>query len=110
MLLAIVGLTPGFSWVPELPLLAVSVLIPLVGYTAAGYRAQRRSGRIGGGVLAAAVAGAVTGLAGGLCFVLFGKPLLNIPIGMALGCVAGAVWGAAGALLSVQLGHPRNIR
>jgi hypothetical protein len=110
VLLAFVGLTPQFSWVPELPLLAVSVLIPLVGYTATGYWAQRRSRRIAGGVLAAAIAGVVSGLAGGLCFVLFGKSLLNIPVGIGLGCVAGAVWGAAGALLSIQLGHPKNGR
>jgi hypothetical protein len=110
VLLALVGLTPQFSWVPELPLLAVSVLIPLVGYTATGYWAQRRSGRISGGVLAAAVAGVVSGLAGGICFVLFGKSLLNIPVGIGLGCVAGAVWGAAGALLSVQSGRMRSGR
>jgi hypothetical protein len=109
VLLAFVGLTPLFSWVPELPLLAVSALIPLVGYTATGYRAQRRSGRIADGVLAAAVAGVVSGLAGGLSFVLFGKSLLNIPVGIGLGCVAGAVWGAVGALLSVQSGHLRNM-
>jgi hypothetical protein len=110
VLLAFVGLTPLFSWVPELPLLAVSVLIPLVGYAATGYQAQRQSGRVGGGVLAAAVAGVVSGLAGGVSFVLFDKSLLNIPVGVGLGCAAGAAWGAAGALLSVQLGRARNGR
>jgi hypothetical protein len=110
VLLGFVGLSPRFSWVPELPLLAVSVVIPIVGYTATGYRAQRQSGRVSGGVLAAAVAGVVSGLAGGMSFVLFDKSLLNIPVGIGLGCVAGAVWGAAGALLSVRLGHARNGR
>jgi hypothetical protein len=102
VLLAFVGLTPALSWVPEIPLLLVSVLVPLVGYAVTGYRAGRRSGRVTGGVIAGVVAGAVSGLAGGLSFVLFEKPLLNIPVGTALGCIAGAVWGAAGAVLGAR--------
>lgn len=102
VLLAFVGLTPALSWVPEVPLLAVSVLIPLVGYAITGYRGGRRSGRVTSGAIASAVAGAVSGLAGGLAFVFYDKPLLNIPVGTALGCIAGAVWGAAGAVLSVR--------
>ena len=102
--LAFVGLTPAFSWVPEVPLLEVSVLIPLVGYAVTGYRAGRRSGRVASGVIASAVAGVVSGFAGGLSFVLFDKPLLNIPAGMALGCIAGAVWGAVGAIVSLRPG------
>jgi hypothetical protein len=107
VLLAFVGLTPALSWVPEVPLLAVSVLVPLVGYAITGYHAGRRSGRVRGGVIASTVAGAVSGFAGGLSFVLYDKPFLNIPVGIALGCIAGAVWGAAGALLGVpaRAGH-----
>jgi hypothetical protein len=108
VVLAVVGLTPAFSWVPEVPLLAVSVLIPLVGYAITGYRGGRRSGRVTSGVLASAIAGVVSGFAGGLSFVLFDKPLLNIPVGIALGCVAGAVWGAAGAILSVRSGRDQH--
>ena len=102
VVLAFVGLTPAFSWVPEVPLLGVSVLVPLVGYAVTGYRAGRRSGRVASGVIASAVAGVVSGFAGGLSFVLFDKPLLNIPVGMALGCIAGAVWGAVGAIVSLR--------
>ncbi len=102
VLLAFVGLTPALTWVPEVPLLGVSVLIPLVGYAVTGYSAGKRSGRVASGVIASAVAGVVSGFAGGLSFVLFGKPLLNIPVGMALGCIAGAVWGGVGAIVSLR--------
>jgi len=88
--------------VPEIPLLAVSVLVPLVGYAVTGVRAERRSGRIRSAVFASAVAGVVSGLAGGLTFVLFGKSLLNVPVGITLGSLAGAMWGAAGAVLSAR--------
>jgi hypothetical protein len=108
VLIAFVGLTPALSWVPEVPLLAISVLIPLVGYAITGYRAGKRSGRVTSGVIASAVAGVVSGLAGGLSYVLFGKSLLNIPVGIALGFVAGAVWGAAGAIVSVRSGHDQR--
>jgi ABC-type uncharacterized transport system permease subunit len=88
--------------VPEIPLLAVSVLIPLVGYVVTGYRAERHSGRLGHGAIAGLVAGALSGLVAGLSYVVFGKPLLNIPVGIILGCVAGGVWGAAGAIVSAR--------
>jgi len=100
LLIAFVGLSPELSWVPEAPLLAVSVLVPLVGYAVTGFQAERRSRRIGDGVVASAVAGVVSGLVGGLSFVLFGKPLLNVPVGLLLGCLAGAAWGAVGAVVS----------
>jgi len=100
--LAFVGLTPAFSWVPEGPLLGVSVLVPLVGYAVTGYRAGKRSGRVASGVIASAVAGVLSGFAGGFSFVLFDKPLLNIPVGIALGCIAGALWGAVGAMVSLR--------
>jgi len=103
--LAFVGLSPALSWLPEVPLLGVSVLIPLVGYAVTGYRAGRRSGRVASGVIASAVAGVVSGFAAGLSFVLFDKPLLNIPVAMALGCIAGAVWGAVGAIVGLQPRH-----
>jgi hypothetical protein len=102
VLFAFVCLTPELSWVPEAPLLAVSVLVPLVGYAITGFRAVRRSRRVSDGVLASALAGVVSGFTGGMCFVLFGKPLLNVPVGIALGCVAGAVWGTVGAIVSAR--------
>jgi len=105
-LLAFIGLTPELSWVPEAPLLAVSVLVPLVAYSVTGFRAERRSRSVGNSVVASAVAGLVSGLAGGLSFVLFGKSLLNVPVGLVLGCLAGAVWGAFGAIVSARSRKP----
>src|SRR5438093_12120088 len=87
-LLAFIGLTPELSWVPEVPLLAVSVLVPHVAYAVTGFRAERRSGRIGSAVVASVVAGGVSGLAGGLSFVLFSKSLLNVPVVLVPGCLA----------------------
>ena len=108
VLLGFVGLTPELSWVPEVPLLAVSVLVPLVGYVVTGFRAERRFGRIRNAIFASAVAGVVSGLAGGLSFVLFGKSLLNLPIGVVLGCLAGAAWGAVGAIVSARSRKDRD--
>jgi ABC-type uncharacterized transport system permease subunit len=105
VLLAFIGLTPALSWVPEVPLLVVSVLIPLVGYAITGYRAGMISGRVTSGVIASAVAGAVSGFVGGLSFVAFDKPVLNIPVGIVLGGTAGAVWGAIGATLGARSRH-----
>jgi hypothetical protein len=110
VLFAFVGLAPEFSWLPELPLLAISVLVPLVAYTITGISAARRSGRVRNGVVAGAVAGIISGVVGGLLYVLFGKSLLNIPVGLALGCIAGAVWGAVGAIVSVRFGRPSRPR
>jgi len=108
VVLGFVGLTPELAWVPEVPLLAITVLVPLVGYSVTGFVAERHSRRIGNGVLAGAVAGVVSGLAGGLSFVLFGKSLLNLPIGVVLGCLAGAAWGAVGAIVSARSRKDRD--
>jgi hypothetical protein len=99
VLLAFVGLAPAFSWVPEAPLLAVSVLVPLVAYAITGVQ---RSRLVRDGVAAGAVAGITSGFVGGVAYVFFGKSLLNVPVGLALGCIAGAFWGAVGAILSVR--------
>jgi hypothetical protein len=110
VLIAFVGLAPEFSWVPELPLLAISVLVPLVAYAITGVRAARRSGHVRNGVGAGAVAGIISGFVGGLSYVLFGKSLLNIPVGLALGCIAGVFFGGAGAIVSVRFGRPSVTR
>jgi hypothetical protein len=102
VLLALVGLAPAFSWVPEAPLLAVSVLVPLVAYAITGVRAARSSGLVRDGVAAGAVAGIISGFVGGVAYVFFGKSLLNVPVGLALGCIAGAFWGGVGAIVSVR--------
>ena len=102
VVLAVVGLTPSLSWVPEVPLLAVATLLPLFVLGLTGVRVGLRSRRMLGGLLAGAVAGAISGAVGGITYVWFGKPLLNIAVGLALGTVGGAVLGALGAQLAVR--------
>lgn len=100
--LAVIGLTPSLSWVPEIPLLGVAILLPLFVYGLTGYRAGLRSRQVLGGLVAGAVAGAVSGGIGGLSYVLFGKSLMNIAAGLLLGAVGGAVVGAVGARLGIR--------
>jgi hypothetical protein len=102
IVLAVVGLSPQFSWVPEVPLLAVAVLVPIVGYLMTGMSAGRRTQRVRGGVAAGATAGVISGVIGGVCYALFGKSLLNIVVGLGLGLVAGALWGMLGAVVSLR--------
>ena len=108
--LALVGLTPSFSWVPELPLLAVAVLLPVFVYWLAGFRVGLRSRKVIDGLFAGSVAGAISGAVGGLSYVWFGKPLLNVLVGLALGTLAGAVLGALGALVAVRRPIGRTTR
>ena len=102
VVLAVVGLTPSFSWVPELALLLTATLIPVIGFGFAGYRSAAQSHRALDGMIAGAVAGLLSGLVGGLSYVAFGKPLLNVIVGAAIGAVGGAVVGAIAALLAVR--------
>jgi hypothetical protein len=95
--LAFLSLSPTLSWIPEAPLLAAGLLLPLIAFGLAGYRAGRRSGRLVVGALAGAVAGAIAGGVGGLSYVFFGKPVLNVVVGLMLGSVTGALVGAAAA-------------
>jgi len=99
ILLAILGLTPSLSWIPEVPLIAAAVAAPVVGYALTGYRAGRRSGRMAAGGLAGTIAGGISGVVGGTAYVLFGKPLLNIVVGLLLGAIAGGLIGAGGGAL-----------
>lgn len=100
VVLAILGLTPQLSWIPELPLLSAAVVLPVVAFGLAGYRAASRSGRFIAGALAGAVTGVLGGTVGGLSYVLFGKSFLNVALGIALGGATGAVVGLAAAVLS----------
>jgi uncharacterized membrane protein len=95
---AVLGLTPSLSWIPEIPLLLVAGLVPIVILTVTGYRAARTTGRIFLGLLSGAVAGAIGGTAGGVAYVIYGKPAVNIPIGLITGLVGGLVLGALGAV------------
>jgi hypothetical protein len=98
--LAVVGLSSAFKWVPELPLLAVAVFLPIAIFGIAGFRAGARTGRLHAGILAGAMAGAISGSIGGVAYVAFGKPVLNIAVGLLAGAVFGGAIGTTGALLS----------
>jgi hypothetical protein len=102
VVLAVVGLTPSFSWVPEVPLLLTASLIPLIGFAFAGYRSASVSHRVLDGMIAGSVAGLLSGGIGGLSYVLFGKPLLNVIVGPAIGAVGGALVGAVAGFLALR--------
>ena len=102
VVLAVVGLTPSFSWIPEIPLLLLAALIPLIGFAFAGYRSASASHRVLDGMIAGAVAGLLSGAIGGLSYVLFGKPLLNVIIGPAIGAVGGAFVGGIAGFLALR--------
>src|SRR3979490_2443095 len=102
VVLSVVGLTPSFSWVPEVPLLLTATLIPVIGFAFAGYRSASVSHRVVDGMIAGFVAGLFSGAVGGLSYVLFGKPLLNVIVGPAIGAVGGALVGAIAAFLALR--------
>lgn len=102
VVLAVIGLTPSLSWVPEVPLLAVAVLLPLLVFGVTGVRAGQRTQAMVGGLLAGAIAGVISGAAGGVAYVIFGKSLMNVPVGLLLGAFAGAAVGAFGAALGIR--------
>jgi hypothetical protein len=98
--LAVLGLSPAFSWIPEVLLLATAAIAPVAAFAFAGSRAATRTRRWTDGLLAGAIAGTLSGAAGGLSYALFGKPLLNIAVGLVLGTVGGALVGMAAGLAS----------
>lgn len=102
VVLAVVGLTPSFSWVPEAPFLLVATLVPLLGFAFAGYRSASVSHRTIDGLIAGAVAGLLSGAVGGLSYVAFGKPLLNMIVGPVIGAVGGSVVGAVAAVVALR--------
>ena len=102
VVLALVGLTPSFSWIPEVPLLLSAALIPLIGFAFAGYRSASTSHRVLDGMIAGSVAGLLSGAIGGLSYILFGKPLLNVIVGPAIGAVGGAFVGAVAGFLALR--------
>jgi hypothetical protein len=102
VILAVVGLAPAFSWIPEVPFLVVAAVLPIAGFALAGSRAAAQTGNWTEGLIAGAVAGALSGAIGGLSYALFGKPLLNIAVGIALGSVGGAITGAAAGVSATR--------
>ncbi len=95
--LAVLGLTPSLAWIPEVPLLSVTFLVPVAACAVAGYRAGRRTRSPTAGAIAGAVCGAIGGLAGGLAYVALGKSVLNVLIGTFAGMAGGAAVGALAA-------------
>ena len=102
VVLGVLGLSPAFTWIPEALLLALFVLVPVAILGVAGFRAGSREGRVMPGALAGALAGAIGGIVGGLTYVAFGKPWLNVVVGMVGGAVGGAIVGAVGAMLGAR--------
>jgi hypothetical protein len=99
VVLAILGLTPSLSWIPEVPLVGTAILLPVAAYVLTGFWQGRRSGRVGAGAVAGAVAGSISGGVGGLSYFLFGKSPINVMVGLVLGATGGAAAGAVGAWL-----------
>jgi hypothetical protein len=93
---AILGLSASLRWIPEIPLLLVAGLVPTAILVVVGYRA---------GALAGALAGAIGGGTGGVAFVVYGKPVINIPIGLVAGLVGGLALGTLGAIAGRRLGR-----
>jgi hypothetical protein len=100
--LGVAGLSPTLTWIPEVPLLAAFVLVPVVILGVAGYRAGKGEGRVSSGAVAGAIAGGIGGCVGGLTYVAYGKPALNVVLGLTAGVVGGAVVGAVAARLSTR--------
>lgn len=98
--LAVAGLTPGLSWIPEVPLLILAALVPIVILAWTGLSLERQGVSIGGAALGAGIVGAVGGLVAGLAYVLFGKSLLNVPVGLVAGLAAGALSGGLAAAIA----------
>ena len=103
VILAVVGLTPSFSWIPEIPLLLTATLIPVLGFGFAGYRTTLTTHRASDGMVAGAAAGMLSGVIGGLAYVAFGRPILNLIVGPLVGAIGGALVGAISGLLTVRL-------
>lgn len=65
---AVLGIAPAFSTLPEAPLVALAVAVPVVGYVWTGFRARRKAGRFTAGALAGTLAGAISGTIAGLAY------------------------------------------
>jgi hypothetical protein len=101
--LAVLGLTPALSWIPEVPLIGGAIVLPLAILVWTGVRVARRSSRLVAGPLASALAGAIGGCVGGIAYLVAGKPSLNVIAGLLGGALSGAVFGFAGAILAKRL-------
>ena len=103
--LAVLGLTPALSWIPEMPLIGAAIVLPVALLIWTGFRAATRSGRLVAGPLTGALTGAIGGCVGGFAYLLAGKPPLNIAVGLLAGALGGAAFGLMGALLGRYRTH-----
>ena len=107
----ILGLSPGLAWIPEAPLLIAGGLVPALLIFAAARRTSGRAGRRSA-VVAAGLAGGIGGAAGGVVYVAYGKPALNIAVGLLAGgtggCLIGALAGRRGRLIPATLSGMRE--
>jgi hypothetical protein len=100
--LALLGLTPASTWIPEVPLLAAAIIVPvaILGWT--GWRVASRSGQLFASPLVGAVAGTIGGAVAGIAFVIAGKPAVNVVVGILGGALAGAALSFAGAVAQLN--------
>ena len=77
LLMAVLGLAPAFAALPELPLVGLTLAVPVVGYALSGWRAARRAGRVAAGPLAGALAGATSGAVAGLASLVLDQLLFE---------------------------------
>ena len=62
IVLAVLGLTPSLSWLPELPLVTVALVLPVVAFVVFGKSALN----VAAGILLGVVGGVLVGTAGAL--------------------------------------------
>jgi hypothetical protein len=101
--LAVLGLTPALSWIPEAPLLGAAIVVPVAILMWTGFRSATRSGRLVAGPYAGVLAGAIGGCVGGIAYLVAGKPSLNVVVGLVGGTLSGAVLGFTGAIIARRL-------
>lgn len=66
VVVAVLAPAPAFSWVPELPLIVVALMVPVAAYAVTGFRVRRRTGRLLAAWLASALAGGISGFVAGI--------------------------------------------
>ena len=99
---AILGLMPALSWIPEIPLLVIAASVPIALLLATGYRAWKSFRITQMAATAGAAAGGIGGCAGGVAYVVYGKPALNVVVGTIVGIAAGAALGTVGAWVAAR--------
>jgi hypothetical protein len=94
----VLGLTPAFTWIPEVPLVGTAIVLPIAVLIWTGFRAATRSGRLVAGPLSGTLAGAIGGSVAGIIYLVAGKQAVNVAVGLVAGALSGTAFGFAGAL------------